>query len=243
MRAGARRVVRRLIESTGYRVTRLAPNRFDAMEPVLQRLSLVGFTPRIVIDAGANVGAWTGMARRIFPGAEFHAIEPQPACRAALEGLDGVQLHLVALTRPGSAAVRMAGAGTTGAWIVDDASADAHSVSVPASTLDQVIGGAATAAKRPLLKLDLEGHELAALEGATAVLSAVEVIITEVRFYDVYGGGLPVFSDLMRVLVDRGFELYDIAALGARARDGRLRSGDVVFVRRGSPLVADLGLE
>ena len=243
MRAGARRIVRRLIESTGYRITRLAPNRFDAMEQVLRRLSLLGFTPHLVIDAGANVGAWTSMARRIFPDAEFHAIEPQPACRAALDALGGVRLHAVALTRPGVAAVHMAGAGTTGAWVLEGAPTDAASISVPASTLDQVMGGAVTTVKRPVLKLDLEGHELAALEGATAVLSAVEVLISEVRFYDIYGGGLPVFSDVVRALIDHGFELYDIAALSGRASDGRLRSGDVVFVRSGSALVGDLRLD
>src|ERR1700688_3703573 len=104
-----RGLIRRLVESTGYRITRLAPNRFDAMEHVLQRLQRLGFAPDIVIDARANAGLWTTMARRVFPAAELHAIEPQPACRAALEALTGrVHLHLVAVTRPGITEVRMA---------------------------------------------------------------------------------------------------------------------------------------
>jgi hypothetical protein len=38
---------------------------------------------------------------------------------------------------------------------------------------------------------------------------------------------------------DAGFDLYDFAALVARRRDNRLRGGDVIFVRRGSPPLKD----
>jgi hypothetical protein len=40
--------------------------------------------------------------------------------------------------------------------------------------------------------------------------------------------------------MDRGFALYDVLALASRPRDGRLRSGDVMFVRGNSPLLADV---
>jgi len=46
----------------------------------------------------------------------------------------------------------------------------------------------------------------------------------------------PIFSDVLGFLRDRGFELYDVASLSARPRDGRLRQADGVFVRRESPL-------
>jgi hypothetical protein len=51
--------------------------------------------------------------------------------------------------------------------------------------------------------------------------------------------GRPVFADLMRILRERGFEFYDVAALASRRRDGRLRTGDVIFVRSGSALTGD----
>jgi len=43
----------------------------------------------------------------------------------------------------------------------------------------------------------------------------------------------------MRVLSERGFVFYDVAALAARGRDGRLRTGDVIFVRNASALTSD----
>lgn len=99
-----------------------------------------------------------------------------------------------------------------------------------------------TPADRALLKLDIEGHELTALGGAGALLASVECVFSEVRFFDVHHSGHPVFADVLGVLRERGFELYDVAGLSGRHSDGRLRLGDVVFLRRGSPLLADVGV-
>jgi hypothetical protein len=92
---------------------------------------------------------------------------------------------------------------------------------------------------RVLLKLDLEGHEADALAGATTLLSRVEVLVTETQVYEIERNGNPTFADLMRVLGERGFVFYDVAALTSRGRDGRLRTGDVIFVRHGSALTSD----
>lgn len=49
----------------------------------------------------------------------------------------------------------------------------------------------------------------------------------------------PSIEALVRFLDERGFALYDIAALAARRRDNRAHQGDLLFVRRDSPLMAD----
>jgi hypothetical protein len=67
-----------------------------------------------------------------------------------------------------------------------------------------------------------------------------EVIVTEVQFFEINGNGLPTFADVLAFLRDREFDLYDLAALAPRERDGRLKMGDAVFVSRRSPLVEDL---
>ena len=92
---------------------------------------------------------------------------------------------------------------------------------------------------RVLLKLDLEGHEADALAGATTLLSSVEVLVTETQIYEIERNGRPVFADFIRILNERGFVFYDVAALASRPRDGRLRTGDVIFVPRGRALAGD----
>jgi FkbM family methyltransferase len=237
-----RKVIQRLAADAGFHIGRMPPNRFEATEDVLKALKGRGFNPRLIIDAGANVGDWTRFARTLFPMAECHMIEPQPACRQVLTDLERadahVHLHPVALTRPDVTEVRMTGAGTTGAAI--SAQGEEDVVVVAAASFDQLFGGVLTRSQRPLVKLDIEGHELGALSGASASLKAIEVIIAEVRFYDIGHSGHPVFLEVLNFLNARDFELFDFVSLGSRARDGRLRVGDAVLIRRDSDLVADV---
>ncbi len=229
----------------GLRITRDRPaNRFDAMADTLAGLAGRGFCPTIVVDAGANVGAWARLALRRFPSAAVHAIEPQPECAAALASLASeyasVTVHAVAITEPGRRAVRLAGAGTgsTGAHVVRDEAAAPGDLVVPAETLDALVAAEISPADRVLVKFDLEGHEVAAFRGAERLLAAADVVITEVAFYP-SAPDSPTLRDVCEALWSRGFVLYDVAALSGRPRDGRLRLGDAVFVREATPLTAD----
>ncbi len=233
----------------GYRITRWrAANRFQAVEDTLESLRRLGYAPRTIIDGGANKGQWAGLVLEVFPEARFHLVEPQPACRGALEQLaakfPGVALHAVALTEPGIQEVTMLGVdatGSTGAFVathdVRPTGAGAHSV--PATSLDQLLGPLLRKEDRPLLKLDLEGHELAALRGAERMLSQIEVIITETHIYDPEHLGRATFADCFTHLSARGFVLFDVASLSERSRDARLRQGDFVFVNGWSALLKD----
>jgi FkbM family methyltransferase len=229
----------------GLTLRRLAPsNRFDAMADALRLMAHAGFEPTIVVDAGANRGEWARKAAAVFGRASLHLIEPQPACRPSLDAFcaewPGVALHAVAVTRPGTTRVRMAAAsaGSTGAHVLRDETS-AEGEWVQAATLDQLLTRHVLPNDRVLLKLDLEGHELTALEGARSLLASVEVIVTETQFYEFDRNGDPTFTELVAALQLLGFAFYDVAALASRPRDGRLRSGDVLFVRLGSPLLGD----
>jgi hypothetical protein len=73
-----------------------------------------------------------------------------------------------------------------------------------------------------LVKLDIEGHELGALENAAVSLTSIEVIIAKGRFYNIGHCGHPVFLDVLSFLRARNFELLDFLSLWSRRRDGRL---------------------
>lgn len=240
--------LRKGLRRCGYQVTRLRPaNRFQAMEETLILLRRRGYSPKIVIDAGANRGTWTSMARSVFPSASFHMIEPQPVCTRALRELaeSSARLHVypVAITAPGVSEVRMVGGGVngggTGAWVAEHEEKGLDGVNCPATTLDHLFAGKIPRDARCLCKLDLERHELTALKGAARILRSVEIVLTEVHFFDVNGAGRPIFAHMVSFLQTQGFELYDFASLGARPRDMRLQIGDVVFVRNDSPLLTD----
>ena len=242
LRAGARRL--------GYVVQRWPPNRFEAMDAALEMLASRGYRPRVVIDGGANRGQWFATASPVFPEAAFHLVEPQDVCWPALEAAAASRgrttVHRTAITAPGVGEVRMSrggDAGNTGAFVITAVEGHWAELTVTATTLDALVAGSVTAADRVLLKLDLEGHEIEALRGAAALLPNVEVIVMEVRFFDIHHAGRPLFAEAVAFLDAQGFLVYDIDMLSSRPSDRRLRFGDVIFVRRDSPLAEDVGNE
>lgn len=242
------RLGNQLLRPFGLVVHRAPTHRFDAVEEALLGLRQRRYQPRRVLDVGANRGQWANKVLPIFSEARFDLLEPQPSCRAALAELaqrHGGRLrhHAVAASAPGTNVVLMAGTGdtasNTGAHVTSEV--NPGTVEIPATTLDTLFAAELTPADRTLLKLDIEGHEIEALHGAEKLLEVVEVILAEVQFFEIEHNGLPTFSDLVVYLRDRHFDLHDIACLASRRRDGRLRMGDVLFVRRGSELAADVG--
>jgi FkbM family methyltransferase len=235
----------------GYSVHRWPTNRFDGMEDALHLLRRAGYNARVVVDCGANKGEWTLLARQVFPGAAFCLIEPQPACAEALTDLAAriprVSVHRVAVTQPGISQVQMMSGdeegGGTGAWVARPGEIGPGAVQCPATTLDAIVAARVTRSDRPLLKLDIEGHELSALAGAADLLEKTEVVLTEVQFYAINDNDRPVFADVLNFLRERGFELYDFACLSQRPRDKRLRMGDAIFARRDSTLLGDRSWE
>ena len=171
-------------------------------------------------------------------------IEPQPACRAGLQQVaatHGFAFHPYAVSdRPGAVQMMCSTEPETGAHIaLPNQIPGAGDVmeTVAATTLDELFASGNDGTGRTLLKLDLQGHELLALQGAVVTLRHVEVVITEVSFYQIPGA--PKVSELIGLFDTNGFDLFDVAGLAGRSRDDRLRQGDLVFVKRGSPLLAD----
>jgi FkbM family methyltransferase len=174
-------------------------------------------------------------------------VEPQDGCLPALKrlaaGSPHIHVHATAVTRPGVRTVVMIGGGDdhagTGNFIpTRTIAAAAHNpTSYPSTTLDALF--ADLTSSRLLLKIDVEGHELAVLEGARALLQRVEVIVSEFWMYRSDEQEMATLPELLKTLQQAGFVLYDFGALHGRRSDNRLMSGDAIFVRDDSPLVAN----
>jgi FkbM family methyltransferase len=80
-----------------------------------------------------------------------------------------------------------------------------------------------------LLKIDTQGFEPQVLEGLGVRLSDVDVVITELMFYDYYERSLS-FSDIERFLLPAGFHLYDISHIAKNPMNGRTDWVDVIYV-------------
>jgi FkbM family methyltransferase len=150
-----------------------------SLAPVLDAFLRSGST---FVDVGANVGVYTAWASRgVGSDGRVIAIEPVPATREDLN-------HVVALNALGNVRIVPkalgAGPGVVNLWLVPRASglssavapadpSSARAVEVPMSALDDelaLVGGPAPA----LVKIDVEGYEIAVLRGAARTLAAAD---------------------------------------------------------------------
>ena len=135
----------------------------------------------LFVDVGAHCGFFTLLAATSHPGLRVLALEPVEESRELLrEGLqrNGVEdrvevLAVAASDRAGREAFHLAAASDNCGFHPHPGVASLGTVEVETATLDALLAGR-PGARRMLLKIDVEGHELAVLAGARETLDAAE---------------------------------------------------------------------
>jgi FkbM family methyltransferase len=192
-----------------------------------------------VVDIGANRGQFALVARHCYPKARIWSFEPLPGpanCfRKALGGDPLITLHPVAV---GPAA----GRATMHVTADDDSSSllpvtptlrslSAGSREVANETIQvEPLSERITAAnlKAPaLLKIDVQGYELAVLQGCEALLDHFSHVYVECSFVELYAGQA-LASDVIRYLLERQFNLVGAYNLYYDRR-GRAIQADLMF--------------
>jgi FkbM family methyltransferase len=207
--------------------------KYRAESPILwQRLQNLSqwFAPGGIVDIGANIGAWSRQASRIF-SCPIHMIEAQPSLEPQLRqtGFPYTLTLLGPEYRP-SVQFHLSGTGSSVMEEVTGFSTD----SIPLSM--QRLDDLELALDPPLLlKLDVQGFELEVLTGATETLKRTEVVLTEVSLME-YNKGQPLMHEVVAWLAERDFLPFDICGGLRRSSDAALFQTDMIFVRRDSSL-------
>lgn len=137
---------------------------------------------RTIVDIGANVGSATVFLAHHHPEARIHAVEPGAEARSFLEqnvaGLPNVTVHPIALADADATTQLFHVAGDIGQASLLDSSDAIGSEEVA------VRAAAAWAAEQGIeridvLKLDVEGYEVAVLESLGSLVSGAKVIHVE----------------------------------------------------------------
>ena len=84
--------------------------------------------------------------------------------------------------------------------------------------------------KKILLKLDVQGFELAVLEGASEIMDKVDIIVLEVGLFKHYQLA-PDFTEVIIAMKKLGYVVYDIVEGLNRPSDFALSYKDLFFVK------------
>ncbi|MGC1852672.1 MAG: FkbM family methyltransferase, partial [Solirubrobacterales bacterium] len=177
----------------------------------------------LVLDIGANEGDWTAVALQAFAGVEVLAAEPgsEPLTilRDRFADRSNVMIDPRAVTdATGTATYHRTRASVFASLLPPSADIDdlyplpgspaevVETVEVSTVTLDELVG------ERPvsLLKLDVQGGELAVLRGGRRVLEHTAAVLIEVLFLPHYEGDT-TFPGIHEAMTDLGFVLMDLS--------------------------------
>lgn len=197
----------------------------------------------VVLDVGANVGQYGRLLRDSGYRGRIVSFEPQreqfERLREAAAGDPAWECrHLALGERDGEAVIHVGGHSETSSFLPVleelhevDAWRPAGSESVAMSRLDSVAGEVIRDGERPYLKLDVQGYELAVLEGARATLGRVRALESELAVVPQYAGQ-PSYREVIDALDAEGFELAYVDPGYFHWESGHLVYVDGFFVRK-----------
>lgn len=171
----------------------------------------------VVFDVGAAVGEWTQSMLEEKPGAQVYMLEPQPASQERIKSLGMKNATLV-----GCALGDVDGEATLYAPKKAAVVASLHKredsrwtgmhfdeIQVPVRTLTSI-------AKEhgldfiDFVKMDIEGHELAALKGAQDLMRKKKIGALSFEFGPGNVNSRTMFIDFYELLSDNGFDVFRI---------------------------------
>src|SRR5439155_5570854 len=214
------------------------PGQFEVFEIKLAKARERGLRIGMAVDGGAANGLWAQRFKHVYPESKLLCIEPRQDChdelRQRMSAYNDVTI-VQTLIGPSDGDVAFFEKSDESSILLNYEGKEwAKKITKPMTTLDSLL----TQRGLPdpdMIKLDLQGYELQALEGASRSLEHAEAALIEVSFIELQKG-MPRMHEVVAFMAARGFDVYDITALWHRPLDGALAQGDFLFVSRRSAL-------
>lgn len=196
-----------------------------------------------VLDVGANIGQYGSALRASGFSGRLISCEPLPDAfghlsRRTAGDPNWTALHTAVGAEPGSSTINVSANSFSSSMLpMTDAHRNAapgsefvSSVSVPVTTVREILETHRVDPERALLKIDTQGYESRVLDGAGELLQRFAAVQLELSFVPLYAGQ-QLFDQLVARLADEGFGVFCLDAGFADPRTGRMLQCDGVFVR------------
>lgn len=234
--------IKKFIRTFGIDLTRYPPKSSD--EAKIQRLlNYHGIS--LVLDVGANVGQYTRSIRRAGYKGRIISFEPSSKAHSELERASKYDPGWIIAPRiaigdmDGEITINISGNSVSSsianmldthveAW---PTSKYVGSERVSIAKLDSVCPTYIHDEDSIFLKIDTQGYESQAIDGALNILPRVSGIQLELSLAPLYEGQL-LFVEMVQKVFALGFELHYILPGFTNAQSGRLLQADGIFFRK-----------
>jgi FkbM family methyltransferase len=172
------------------------------------------FTPRKILDIGANIGFWTKTVKSIWPDAEYTCIEAGPKyekhlkeiadkCHIAVLGDSNreIKMYLREIDKGNKKKVTYTKGSTVFSIFKDFETR-------PMQTLDELVG---KDAQFDLIKQDVQGAEIMIMQGAPDIFTRAKYVIQEVNKHkDKQFPCIPCENEMDEFMFELGFDHSEV---------------------------------
>ena len=239
-------LIQSLLRPFGLRLSRLRDERAEnfGAAVLFSTFKRFGFSPRLVLDVGANHGNWTRAALKYFPEAQYVLLEPQDHLKVCVQDLidSGYKIRWVnagVADQPGVLPFYVAGRDDSSTFLPPDKQSPAGLASgnmVLVETLDAILSKYHLPVP-DMVKIDAEGFDLKVMQGASSLIGKTDVFLLEA------GVLCPFENSVARVvstMADFGYRLVDITEMNRSPKHGVLWLTELAFLRSSSSLLASV---
>lgn len=201
-------------------------------------LEQIQFSPKHIVDVGANHGTWTRKALHFFPNAFYTLIEPQAwmvdSIKDLTESNNKIKFHGVgAGGKPGVFKFTIVDRDDSCSFKFTESEAfeaGYKQIDIPVVTLNQLLDDSDLPVP-DIIKIDAEGLDLDVLDGASNFFGKTEIFMVEagvvIKSFD------NSFINVINYMDKKGYRLFEITDLNRPFANKILWLVELVFVKKG----------
>lgn len=234
-----------LMPKLGYR--REVPQKLNfkkenLLETLFENIKTMGFSPKHIIDVGANHGAWTRETLKHFPNAYYTLLEPQKWLQTSFQDLlntnSKIEVHAVgAGAETGSFLFTLVNRDDSCSFRYTKEEAEKEGfkqIEIPVVTLNKLVSKMPNVPVPDLIKIDAEGLDIEVLKGADTLFGKTEVFMVEAsvncKMFD------NSVMNMINFMDQKGYTLFEITDLNRPFVPNVLWLVELVFVKKGGVL-------
>jgi len=218
-------------------------NKNGLLDIFFSNLKRLGFTPKHIVDIGANHGTWTRYTLQYFPDAKYTLLEPQAWMKDSIQDLliekSNIEFHAVGAGKAaGKFKFTIVNRDDSCSFIYTEEEARERGykqIEVPVVVLNEFLSGEAIP---DIIKIDAEGLDLEVLEGASDFFGKTEVFMVEAA----------VVSNKVNNTIDKviefmnrhNYQLFEITDLNRPFSLGVLWLTELVFIKKNGIIASEV---